>query len=43
MRNVAQQLEGSGVRLGMAVMTEPEEREKFLEMGITVFQEGPRP
>ena len=43
MRNVAQQLEGTGVRLGMAVMTEPDAREKYIEMGITVFQEGPRP
>ena len=43
MRNVAQQLAGSGVRLGMAVMTEPDEREKYIEMGITVFQEAPRP
>ena len=43
MRNVAEQLEGSGVRLGMAVMTEPEERGKYLDMGITIFQEPPRP
>ena len=43
MRNVAQQLEGTGVRLGMAVMTEPDAREKYIEMGITIFQEAPRP
>jgi hypothetical protein len=43
MRNVAEQLKGSGIRLGMAVMTEPEARDKYLEMGITVFQEAPRP
>lgn len=43
MRNVARQLEGTGVRLGMAVMTEPNAREKYLEMGITIFQEAPRP
>jgi 2-keto-3-deoxy-L-rhamnonate aldolase RhmA len=43
MRNVAEQLQGTGVRLGMAVMTEPEERGKYLDMGVTVFQEPPRP
>ena len=43
MRNVAEQLEGTGIRLGMAVMTEPDERAKYLDMGITIFQEAPRP
>jgi 2-keto-3-deoxy-L-rhamnonate aldolase RhmA len=43
MRNVADQLADSDVRLGMAVMTEPEDREKYLEMGITIYQEAPRP
>ena len=42
MRHVAEQLAGTGVRLGMAVMTEPEERAKYLDMGITIFQEPPR-
>lgn len=42
MRNVAAQLAGTGVRLSMAVPTLPEEREKFLEMGVTVFQELPK-
>ena len=42
MRNVAEQLKGSGVRLGMAVTTRPEERDKYLEMGITIFQEAPQ-
>jgi 2-keto-3-deoxy-L-rhamnonate aldolase RhmA len=42
MRNVAAQLKGSGVRLGMAVTTKPGERDKYLEMGITLFQEAPR-
>ena len=41
MRNVAAQLEGTGIRLGMAVTTTPEERQPFLDMGITVFQEAP--
>lgn len=42
MRNVAAQLAGTDVRLSMAVPTLPEEREKFLEMGVTVFQELPK-
>ncbi len=43
MRYVAEQLDGSGIRLGMAVTTEPDARDKYLAMGITVFQEAPRP
>lgn len=39
MRNVAAQVAGTGVRLSMAIPTLPEERAKFLEMGVTVFQE----
>ena len=42
MRDVAAQLAGTGVRLSMAVPTLPEEREKFLAMGVTIFQELPR-
>ena len=42
MKNVAEQLQGTGIRLGMAVTTEPDERDKFLEMGITLFQEAPQ-
>ena len=42
MRNVAEQVAGTGVRLGMHVTTEPHERGKFLDMGITVFQELPQ-
>lgn len=43
MRNVATQVSGSGVRLSMAVPTVDAEREKFLAMGVTIFQELPRP
>jgi 2-keto-3-deoxy-L-rhamnonate aldolase RhmA len=43
MRHVAEQVAGSGVRLGMAVVTEPEERSRYLDMGVTLFQEAPRP
>jgi 4-hydroxy-2-oxoheptanedioate aldolase len=42
-RYVAEQVRGTGIRLGMAVVTEPEARAKYLEMGLTVFQETPRP
>jgi 2-keto-3-deoxy-L-rhamnonate aldolase RhmA len=42
-RWVRDQLKGTGIRMGMAILTEPEEREKYLEMGMTMFQEAPRP
>ena len=42
MRNVAEQLQGTGIRLGMAVTTIPDERDQFLDMGITIFQEDPQ-
>ena len=41
MRNVATQLDGTGIRLAMGTGTKPEEREKYLAMGITMFQEDP--
>ena len=40
MRNVAAQLDGTGIRLAMGSGTKPEEREKYLGMGITLFQEN---
>lgn len=39
MRNVAAQLDGSGIRIAMGTGTKPEEREKYLAMGVTLFQE----
>ena len=39
MRNVAAQLQGTNIRLAMGTATKPAEREKFLEIGITLFQE----
>lgn len=39
MENVAAQLKGTGVRLGMGTPTKPDEREPYLAMGVTVFQE----
>ena len=41
MRNVATQLDGTCIRLAMGTGTKPEEREKYLAMGITMFQEDP--
>ncbi|MBT3269382.1 hypothetical protein HN371_19725 [Candidatus Poribacteria bacterium] len=43
MTNVAAQLADTGVRLGMAVITDSDsdERAKYVDMGITVFQETP--
>ena len=38
MRNVAAQLEGTRIRMAMGTATEPEERDKFLEIGVTLFQ-----
>ncbi len=38
MRNVAAQLDGTGIRLAMGTVTKPEERKKYLDMGITLFQ-----
>ena len=38
MRNVAAQLAGTGISLAMGTGTSPEERDKYLEMGFTLFQ-----
>jgi len=42
-RYVAEQVKAKGTRLGMAILTEPGDRDKYLEMGLTMFQEAPRP
>jgi 2-keto-3-deoxy-L-rhamnonate aldolase RhmA len=36
------QVKNKGIKMGMAILTEPEEREKYLKMGMTMFQEAPR-
>ena len=41
MRNVAAQLDGTGIGLAMGTGTKPEERGKYLDMGVTLFQEDP--
>jgi 2-keto-3-deoxy-L-rhamnonate aldolase RhmA len=39
---VWEQVKDKGIKMGMAILTEPEEREKYLKMGMTMFQEAPR-
>ena len=39
MWNLAQQLKGTGVRIAMGNSTKPEERDRYLEMGVTLFRE----
>lgn len=38
MRNVAAQLQGTDIRIAMGTATKPEERDEYLEMGVTLFQ-----
>ena len=37
-RKVAADLEGTGISLALGMATRPEERDKYLDMGITLFQ-----
>jgi 2-keto-3-deoxy-L-rhamnonate aldolase RhmA len=39
MRNVAEQLADTNIRIAMGTATKPEERDEYLEMGVTLFQE----
>jgi 2-keto-3-deoxy-L-rhamnonate aldolase RhmA len=41
-RYVWEQVRDKGIRMGMAILTEPEERQKYIDMGLTMFQEAPR-
>jgi 2-keto-3-deoxy-L-rhamnonate aldolase RhmA len=41
MRHVAQQLEGSGIGISMGTATTPDERQKYRELGVTIFQAAP--
>ena len=41
MANVAEQLADAGTPLGMAVVTAVDDRGKYLDMGVTIFQETP--
>jgi 2-keto-3-deoxy-L-rhamnonate aldolase RhmA len=41
MQNVADQLEGTGIRIAMGTATTPEERQKYRDLGVTIFQAAP--
>src|SRR6266851_2274548 len=41
MKNVAEQLEGSGIRIAMGTVTTPAERQKYRELGVTIFLAAP--
>ena len=41
MQNVAEQLKGTNIRVAMGTPTKPEEREPYLKMGVTLFQQDP--
>jgi 2-keto-3-deoxy-L-rhamnonate aldolase RhmA len=35
-------VKNQGIKMGMAILTEPDERQKYIDMGMTMFQEAPR-
>jgi 2-keto-3-deoxy-L-rhamnonate aldolase RhmA len=41
MENVASQLQGSGIRIAMGTTTVPAERQKYRDLGVTVFMAAP--
>jgi 4-hydroxy-2-oxoheptanedioate aldolase len=41
MRHVAGQLAGSGIGISMGTATTPDERQKYRELGVTIFQAAP--
>jgi 2-keto-3-deoxy-L-rhamnonate aldolase RhmA len=41
MENVAQQLQGTGIRIAMGTATTAAERQKYRELGVTIFQAAP--
>jgi 2-dehydro-3-deoxyglucarate aldolase len=42
-RYVWEQVRDKGIKMGMAIITEPDQRQKYIDMGLTMFQESPRP
>jgi 4-hydroxy-2-oxoheptanedioate aldolase len=38
MQHVAEQLDGSGIRISMGTATTPAERQKYRDLGVTIFQ-----
>jgi 4-hydroxy-2-oxoheptanedioate aldolase len=41
MQSVAEQLQGSGVRIAMGTATTPADRQKYRDLGVTIFQAAP--
>jgi hypothetical protein len=41
MQNVAEQLNGSGIRIAMGTATTAAERQKYRDVGVTIFQAAP--
>ncbi len=41
MKNVAEQLEGTGIRIAMGTATTEAERPKYRDLGVTIFQAAP--
>jgi len=41
MKNVADQLEGTGIRIAMGTATTAAERQKYRDLGATIFQAAP--
>jgi 2-keto-3-deoxy-L-rhamnonate aldolase RhmA len=41
MQNVAEQLEGTGIRIAMGTATRETERQKYRDLGVTIFQAAP--
>ena len=41
MRNVADQLAGTGIRSAMGIVTTAAERQKYRDLGVTIFQAAP--
>jgi 2-keto-3-deoxy-L-rhamnonate aldolase RhmA len=39
---VWERVKDKGIKMGMAILTEPDERQKYIDMGMTMFQEAPR-
>jgi len=41
MQNVAEQLQGTAVRIAMGTTTLPDERQKYRDLGATIFMAAP--
>ena len=41
MQHVAEQLEGTGIRIAMGTVSAAAERQKYRDLGVTIFQAAP--